>query len=219
MAGVGLSFIIALLLSAAVSRRVQRFRDLAEQIGAGTFDVELPSLSPLAPREFQFLRDVSEQTIQRLAQIQHRQRQLLSTLEQKTEEMRPLAAAWNQVGDAIEVTDTTGRVLFSNPAATHESRDGGGPGAASVLFSHHEDAESIWRILRSPQSWRGSLRREERGRPHFEDVTASPILDEDGQLFRVIIVRKDVTAARDEEIRANRNEPSRARDDGGHRGP
>lgn len=202
------SFLCVILLSRVITSRVKELKQFAINIGRGRLDLRFGGAPFWLPAELELLRATSNSTLTDLESSVTERESLLRALEDKSEAMRPLAAAWDHVGDAIEFTDPTGRILFENPSA--KTRRAFAPPSekqVSRLFTASESVKRMMTDLRAGTSWRGSISYEGNPGDHIhEDVTASPILAEDGVLVRIIIIWKDVSRAVFQQERANRNE-------------
>ncbi len=202
------SFIFVMLLSRAITSRVRELKQFAINIGHGRLDLRFGEAPFWLPAELELLRAASNSTLTDLESSVAERESLLREIAENSEAMKPLVAAWDHVGDAIEFTDPTGRILFENPSA--KTRRLSAPPSeerVSRLFTASESVKRMMTDLRAGAAWRGSISYEGSAGNHIhEDVTASPILTEEGALVRIIIIWKDVSGAIFQQERANRNE-------------
>ncbi len=110
------------------------------------------------------------------------------------------AAALENVGDVIEITDADGLLQYVNPAferlTGYAWEEAIGRTPASLLRSdQHDEAffDALWAQLAAGRMWRGRLvSRAKTGELlHFES-TVSPILDEDGRVLHMVAIKRDI---------------------------
>ncbi len=203
-----LSFVFVILISRAITSRVRELKQFASNIGHGQLNLRFGEAPFWLPTELEILRAASNSTLTDLESSVTERESLLREIEETSEAMKPLVAAWDHVGDAIEFTDPTGRILFENPAAKARRSLAPPPDeSVSRLFTASESAKRMMNDLHAGTAWRGSVSYHGGAGHHIhEDVTASPILSEEGTLARIIIIWKDVSASVFQQERANRNE-------------
>lgn len=197
---------LALLASGAVSwmfgRRVRRASALAERVSAGDLSLRPTPPDWYAPREIAELSDVVGMAIGRLATSDAEKQALVDRLEQANRRMEPLADAWAQVGEAIEIMDGEGVVRFVNPAY-------GRLMGAAFSVGHRSALADLPRLMaqaREGQPWRGELQVETIQGLRVQSLTASPVLDPEGRLSRLVVIRRDITDRRLAEAAATNNE-------------
>ena len=118
-------------------------------------------------------------------------------------EQARLAAAVEQAGEAIVVTDPWATILYVNPAFERVSGYsraelvGANP---RVLSSGVQDGafyRDLWSTIRQGRVWRGTFVNRTKGGTLFEeDAVISPIHDPDGRLVAFVGVKRDVTEQR-----------------------
>ncbi len=204
------SLLVAFGVSLVIVWRTRRafagVQDVAERVARGDFSVRLAPQGRLAPRELVELADVVGQSIERIEDSESRNQRLLTRLREVNARQAPLAAVWEQVGDAVELLDPEGRVLFVNPA--HE-RLFDVPaerltGRLSALFSGQEvptDRGSLSLLdvretLAAGRSIAASVHRRVGGQFLELGVSVSPVLDGAGQLEQIAVIRRDLTSVR-----------------------
>jgi PAS domain S-box-containing protein len=128
--------------------------------------------------------------------------------EAETERAR-LAAAVDQAGDGIVITDTSGTIQYANPAFSRLT----GYSAAEALGqnprflkSGRQDSDyysELWRTVLSGRVWQGELiNRRKDGALYVEQMTIAPVRDPAGKIKNFVAIKQDVTARkRDEEER------------------
>ncbi len=114
--------------------------------------------------------------------------------------LRMQTSAINAAGDQIVITDSEGKIIFVNPAFERET----GYTASEVkgqpldFLGGGLDNESIycemWRTVRSGKAWNGELtNRRKNGTIYTEDVTMTPVKDDDGNIRHFISIKRNVT--------------------------
>ncbi len=114
-----------------------------------------------------------------------------------------LAAAIDQAGQAMVVTDVTGKILYVNGAFTkitgYSSQEAIGQ-APSILKSGAQDPayyKQLWDTISAGQIWNGELiNRRKDGSTYVEEMVITPVLDPGGKIIRYIAVKRDVTQQR-----------------------
>ena len=123
------------------------------------------------------------------------------TERKRAEESRArLATAVEQAGETIVITDTSGTILYANPAFeqtsgyTRAEAIGQNP---RLLKSGKQDAEfyrQIWEVLKRGQVWRGHFTNKRKdGKLYEEEATISPVRDPKGTIVNYVAVKRDVT--------------------------
>ena len=117
-----------------------------------------------------------------------------------------LAAAINQAGQGVVVTDSRGNILYVNAAFT--SMTGYTPEEAigrspRILKSGLQDSayyQDLWRTITAGRNWQGELiNRRKDGSVYVEEMTIAPVLNSQGTTVRYIALKKDVTEHRQSE--------------------
>ena len=117
------------------------------------------------------------------------------------EQIRLQAVALESADNAIVITSPNGTIEWTNTAFTQLT--GWTPFEiigqnTSILKSNdpanwHED-ETIWEALNSGKSWSGiHINRKKDGTEFPEELTATPVLDSNGEITHVIGIKRDVT--------------------------
>jgi two-component system sensor histidine kinase/response regulator len=117
--------------------------------------------------------------------------------------VRRLAKALEQSREAVEITDTDGRIIFVNAAFVERS----GYSRQELLGQHNRILSSgrtpratydeLWAALREGRSWEGEfVNRRKDGGEYTEHGTISPVRDDDGQVTSYVAIKQDVTELR-----------------------
>jgi PAS domain S-box-containing protein len=111
-----------------------------------------------------------------------------------------LATAVEQAAETIVITDTTGAILYVNPAFeknsgyTRAEAIGKNP---RILKSGRQDAEfyrQMWAMLTRGEVWHGHfMNKRKDGSFYEEEATISPIRDTAGAIINYVAVKRDVT--------------------------
>jgi PAS domain S-box-containing protein len=119
-----------------------------------------------------------------------------------------LAAAINQAGHAVVITDHQGTILYVNTAFTEmtgysvQEAIGANP---RLLKSNQQDPDyyrKLWMTIAAGRNWHGELiNRRKDGSLYEEEMTIAPVLDSAGKIVRYVAVKQDVTARRKGEER------------------
>lgn len=116
---------------------------------------------------------------------------------------RRLSAALQQTAESVVITDTTGDILYVNPAFERIS----GYAAAEVtgrnprvLQSGKQDErfyQDLWGHLVAGRTWQGELvNRARDGHLYVEQATITPVRDPSGEIVNFVAVKRDVSAER-----------------------
>jgi PAS domain S-box-containing protein len=121
-------------------------------------------------------------------------------------ERKLLAAAVEQMAEAIIVTDPEANIVFVNPAferVSGYSRKevlGKNPRLLSTGAAGGAAFGKMWAKLRAGKTWQGELsNRRKDGTEYTESATISPVLDAAGELNAYVSVQRDVTHIREVE--------------------
>ncbi len=205
-----LSLFVAFLVSLGIVFRTRqgfaRFRDVVERVARGDGTARLGDLGILAPRELVEFSNDLDQSIARIQASEAENRLLLAQLQEINARQAPLAAVWSQLGDAVELLDPEGRVLFVNPA--HEALFCEPAtevvGRLSGLFSGADvpvDGSALTLVeVRRAFVEKGTLsvsvERRVNGRVLVIGLSVSPVFDGAGSLDQIAVVRRDLTSIR-----------------------
>lgn len=198
----GLAVGASALTAVLISRRVKRAAALVHRVSQGDLSQRPGAPQWYIPREVANLSEAVSVALDRLAQSDAEVRELVERLGQANAQMAPLADAWAQVGEAVEVLDGEGVVRFVNPAFGRLMGDAFSVGHRSALI----ELPSLMAQAREGHPWRGELQVETAAGLRVQSLTASPVLDAQGQLSRLVVIRRDITDRRLAEAAASNNE-------------
>lgn len=128
-------------------------------------------------------------------------------------ERERLFMAIQQIADSVIITDSTGSILYTNPAFTKttgytsEEVYGENP---RILRSDHHDAsfyQSLWSTIKRGETWQGRLvNRNKSGELFWEVATISPVRDTLGVITHYVCVKRDITHEVKQEERWRRSQ-------------
>lgn len=120
------------------------------------------------------------------------------------EQLRLQGSALEAAANAIVITDSEGRMTWANAAFTRttgytldETR--GTPLGEIVHTAQNPPGliDRMWRTIRSGQVWNGEVAsRRKDGTLYTEEITVTPVRNQDGAIVRYIAVKQDVTQRR-----------------------
>jgi two-component system, cell cycle sensor histidine kinase and response regulator CckA len=124
----------------------------------------------------------------------------ISEREQSKEQEKRLMTAIEQAAEAVVITDSTGIILYVNPAeekiSGYSSAELIGQGV-NIFKSgkHREDFfTNMWETINAGDRWSGRfVNRKKDGTEYHEDATISPVYDNSGDLTNFVAVKRDVT--------------------------
>lgn len=132
--------------------------------------------------------------------------EVIATLEDISErkaaelEHKRLTTAIDQVAEAIVITDTSGTIIYVNPAFEVTSgysvteSIGKNP---KILKSDEHDEEfytELWKTISCGKIWKGRfINLSKDGRRHIQEATIGPVRNEEGQIMSYVCVARDIT--------------------------
>lgn len=147
-----------------------------------------------------------------LMAIQEANERLEERVADRTRELRKFQAAVEHSSVSILITDRRGVIEYVNPAFTWVSgfTEAEVVGKTPALFKSGEMPEEVyaglWSTISDGGSWRGELiNRRKDGSTCWENMSISPIYDEDGRaITHFVSVREDVTRQKEMEDQLRR---------------
>jgi PAS domain S-box-containing protein len=123
------------------------------------------------------------------------------TSERKTEAARRLlATVIEQTADSVIITETDGTILYVNPATTIHSgfSESELNGKKTNIFksglTNPAVYKELWESITKGNNWSGLLsNRKKDGSVIEEDVTISPVRDDEGKLTHFVAIKRDMT--------------------------
>ena len=124
----------------------------------------------------------------------------LRLLEQAEGQVRKLAAAVEQSGETIVITDTAGTIEYVNPAfttVTGYSREEALGQNPRILNAGQQDEAvyaELWATITSGEIWSGRfINKKKDGSLFTEDVSIFPIFDPTGEITNFVAIKRDIT--------------------------
>ena len=116
------------------------------------------------------------------------------------EQLRVLTNALDAVANAIVITDHTGAIQSVNPAFTaltgYTAQEVVGQNPRLLKSGKQDEAfyRNLWQTISSGQVWSGELtNRRKDGNLFDEDMTITPLRNDDGVIARYIAIKQDIT--------------------------
>ena len=198
----------AFVLTRQLGRGIRGLTAAAQRVGAGDFSLRPKPPSWLSTRESAYVREVVAGTLDRLSAMDSQNRALVTQLQDANAQLEPLATAWREMGEAVQILDADGTVSFVNPAYDRLLGSlGEAVGRPSHLMSIDHDAceanlppEGLVAHVAAGHSWSGELVTETPVGHRILATTVSPVLAEDGGLRLMVVLRHDVTEQRNAEL-------------------
>ena len=114
-----------------------------------------------------------------------------------------LAAAINQAGQAVVITDCRGDIQYVNAAFTemtgYTSQEAIGRNPRLVRSGRQDPAyyKDLWETITSGRNWHGELINQRKDGSHYiEEMTIAPVFDGKGDIVRYVALKQDITARR-----------------------
>ncbi len=111
-----------------------------------------------------------------------------------------LAAAIEQIHEAVVITDTKGKIEYVNPAfermTSYSRHETLGRNIAKIDSAEegHDPYESMWRTVADGQIWSERITdRKKDGTVYKKELTVSPLRDNAGKIINYVTVQRDVT--------------------------
>ncbi len=114
-----------------------------------------------------------------------------------------LAVGLNAAANGIIITDPEGIIVYINPAVTRLTGYDADElvGKKTNVFSSGKHSvqfyQDLWGVISSGNVWRGDIiNRRKDGREYMEDMTITPVFDEEGEIQNYIAIKQDITQYR-----------------------
>jgi PAS domain S-box-containing protein len=114
--------------------------------------------------------------------------------------IRKLTLAVEQSPAIILITGTEGDIQYVNPVFseisgfTAEEVIGKNPGMLKSGKTDPETYKNLWETITKGKSWRGEWQNKKKtGELYWEDVTISPIFDDNGAIINYLAIKQDIT--------------------------
>ena len=200
----GGALLVAFLLHWVVTRRLLKLLRAAERVS----NDKLNTVSRVSgPDEIGRLGTVFDSMVQKMAQ--------------SSAQIRKLSRAVEQSPNSIIITNEKGIIEYVNPHFCKVSGYAPEEVIGKTMRMHQsgvtpkEVYDDLWQTIKSGKVWRGELlNKNKQGRMYWEDLSISPIFDEQGKITNFVSEQIEITARKlaDEQVRlfekvfANANE-------------
>ncbi len=179
----GAAFVLWLASQLVLGRRMRRIVDAAHRIAEG----ELGARSQVAGGD-------------ELGRIGRAFDAMAEELEAASQEAFRLRRAVQEMGEAMFITDTQGRIEFVNPAFSritgYSFEEAVGSSPRILKSGEHDDAfyADLWKTLLGGGVWRGRMvNRRRDGTLYTAEMSAAPVRDGRGRITHFVAVQEDVT--------------------------
>jgi PAS domain S-box-containing protein/hemerythrin-like metal-binding protein len=128
-----------------------------------------------------------------------------------TQDLLVQSVAMNAAANGIVITDLDGMIQWVNPAVTEMTGY-----SREELIGHHTRIfksgehgtafyQSLWQTVMAGKTWFGEItNRRKDGTIYYEEQHITPVLNDQGEIVRLIAIKQDVTARRQAEMKQQR---------------
>ena len=118
----------------------------------------------------------------------------------ENDQLNRLLHAVEQSTSSIVITNLDGNLIYVNQqflditGYTEEEVIGHNPRILNSGYTKKEDYKAMWNTIKSGGTWRGEfLNRKKNGTTFWEDVTISPVKDDEGRIINFLAIKTDIT--------------------------
>ena len=122
------------------------------------------------------------------------------------QQINKLSIAVEQSANTIVLTDTEGKIEYTNPKFTEvtgytaEEAIGQNPSVLNSGIQPKEYYKEMWETIAEGNIWKGEFcNKKKNGDLYWEQVTITPIKDDTGKIISYLAIKEDITAKRDAE--------------------
>lgn len=145
-------------------------------------------------------RNAYDQTSQKIFEVIANQLSLYIQRKKAEEDLLVLARAIHQSPLTIIITDTSGKIVYTNPSITKSTgysiEEVIGQNTRVFSSKHHppEFYKNLWETILSGKDWEGEiLNKNKKGELFWEHQIISPVINEEGITTNFIALKEDVT--------------------------
>ncbi len=120
-------------------------------------------------------------------------------LKEAEEKLRIRVAALDAAADQVVITDPDGKIEYVNRAFSGETGYepeeviGSNPRILKSGFQDSDYYRDLWKTVRSGKVWSGTLiNRRKDGTEYPEEMTITPVMGDDGEVFRMIAIKRNI---------------------------
>lgn len=139
----------------------------------------------------------------------------INSYKKKIMEVKKFSTAIEQSSNTVVITDLSGTIEYVNPAFTkisgytYDEAVGNNPRILNSGLQPKEYYLRLWNKIRNGETWKGEFcNRAKDGRLYWENVTITPITDENGKIIYYLGIKEDITERKtaEKEIRRKNEE-------------
>jgi PAS domain S-box-containing protein len=204
LANILFAIIIGTLISFSISKPLQKLQAAAKAIGQG----QLGMRANLTTKDE--LGSLAMAFDKMAADLQ----QYIRGLQQEQESRSLLATALENVGDAIEITDASGHYIYVNPAferiTGYSQSEVFGQTPAALLRNNQQSTDFYQEMaatVAEQKIWHGFyVSKHKDGTLYDQELTLSPIVNEQNLVTHVVAVKRDITDRKRSEVALQKSE-------------
>lgn len=128
----------------------------------------------------------------------------VSEREKDKEQIKKLSTAVTQSANTIVITDMDGNIEYTNPKFTQltgytaEEALGQNPRILNAGIQLEEYFEEMWSTISKGGIWKGEFcNKTKHGKLFWENVTITPIKDNDGNIINYLAIKEDITSQKE----------------------
>ena len=129
------------------------------------------------------------------------------------QQLKKLSIAVEQSANTIVLTDTEGKIEYTNPRFTEqtgytaEEVIGQNPNILNAGVQPTEYYKEMWETIAKGNIWKGEFcNKKKNGDLYWEQVTITPIKDDAGEITNYLAIKEDITAKRDAQMALKESE-------------
>lgn len=139
----------------------------------------------------------------------------ISSYKKKIMEVKKFSTAIEQSSNTVVITNLNGTIEYVNPAFTkisgytYDEAVGNNPRILNSGLQPKEYYLKLWNKIRNGETWKGEFcNKAKDGRLYWENVTITPITDENGKIIYYLGIKEDITERKtaEKEIRRKNEE-------------
>ncbi|MCX6287963.1 MAG: PAS domain S-box protein [Bacteroidetes bacterium] len=128
-------------------------------------------------------------------------------------QVKLLYDAINHAPSSVVITDNSGTILYVNPkfeeVTGYKSEEAVGQNPRILKSGKHNEAfyKNLWSTILGGKEWKGELvNKKKNGQLYWEQVSISPIMDEEGQILHFVAIKHDITEQKEHEEKLLKSE-------------
>ena len=131
---------------------------------------------------------------------------MVSDINKNEQQLHKLSLAVEQSPNTVVITDSKGNIEYVNPrftkltGYTYEEAIGQNPQIIISGINKPEIYKQLWDTITSGKEWRGEFyNKKKNGEFYWENVSISPLTNEEGVITHFIIIKEDITERKNSE--------------------